>query len=137
MTFISLQELTSRFTSLVLTGDGLPKKQKPRHILFISAILKLEQGKEYSEIEMNNQLKLWSEKYGQIFGLDHVTLRRFLVDEKYLVRDPAGNSYRFQPNNWKFEIEDTVWDVDLEEIVRQKEAEIQERKKQFDKSDNI
>jgi hypothetical protein len=39
-------------------------------------------------------LQKWVHQFGRRYGIDHVTRRRYLIDEKYLVRDSAGDVYQ-------------------------------------------
>ena len=47
----------------------------------------------YSEKEVNERLKSWLSRC-QSFNIDHVSLRRRLVEEGYLVRNADGSCYR-------------------------------------------
>ena len=55
MSHITASQFTDRFTALVLAGRELPKKQLDRHIVLISAILRIEPGRQYSEKEINEE----------------------------------------------------------------------------------
>lgn len=48
---------------------------------------------EYSEKEVNDHLVDWLKGFTYPTGLDHVTVRRYLVDLKFLLRNPSGSSY--------------------------------------------
>jgi hypothetical protein len=93
---IELTEFKNRLAVLCLQGGGrgLPRKPRDRHILFKSVTLLLDPKKSYAETEINQQLGQWLAEIGQTVEVDHVTLRRYLVDEGYLERDPAGKNYR-------------------------------------------
>jgi hypothetical protein len=67
-------------------------KHIDRHILFISATLGLEPQRRYSESELNDELRKWTARFGRGVNLDHVSLRRFLVDEHYIRRDTTGEA---------------------------------------------
>ena len=96
MPHITASQFTDRFVSLVGDGRDFPKKELDRHVLLISSILRLDPKRQYSEAELNDELRKWTAPFGRNFGLDHVTLRRFLVDEGYLTRDAAGTTYERQ-----------------------------------------
>ena len=93
---ITVDEFTSRLAAICLSqgGSGLPRRHQDRHILFRSVTLTLDPGRSYSESDLNLALTEWLDSIGQAIAIDHVSLRRYLVDEGYLVRDLAGVSYR-------------------------------------------
>ena len=50
-------------------------------------------SKRYSERDVNSLLKLWLQSAGSMLDVDHVELRRWLVDVAILVRDAYGHVY--------------------------------------------
>ena len=96
MTKITVPEFTERLAVLCLQGGGrgMPRKQRDRQILLKSAMIGLGFVKTYAEVEINDHLARWLTEIGQTVDIDHATLRRLLVDEGYLARDPAGKQYR-------------------------------------------
>ena len=74
-----------------LDGDGklkqLPAKQAIRALAFEYLAGKFEYGVEYTEQEVNAIIGFW-----HTFG-DYFTLRRGLVDSKWLIRLPNGSKY--------------------------------------------
>jgi len=117
MSHITASQFTDRFVALILGGRELPKKQLDRHILLISAILRIEPGRQYSEKGINEELQLWTIRFGRNFGLDYVTLRRYLVDEKYLVRDSTGGTYELAATGLPYTFDASITDLDLDELV--------------------
>lgn len=93
---ISIAEFKDRLAALCLKGGrrGFPRKPRDQHILFKSIILRLEPPRTYTEAELNEELRQWLSQVGQTLELDHVSLRRYLVDAGYLIRDGAGRSYQ-------------------------------------------
>ena len=134
MIHITEAQFKSRFISLVLGGSALPKKNEDRHILFISSILALDLDRRYSESEINEALRPWSEKYGGSFGLDHVTLRRFLIDEKYLVRDLAGPSYVLNTSEPPTSYDEAIKELDLDSLFDEARRSREERKRKYTQS---
>ena len=67
---------------------GVPAQATRRRMLLEHVVQSFEPGREYPEKEVNAVLRAWTEGG----GLDHVSLRRYLVDEGLLSRD--GNAYR-------------------------------------------
>lgn len=131
MPHIAAPQFTERFVSLVLAGRELPKKQLDRHILLISSILKLEPGQPYSENELNEQLQVWIIHFGRSFGLDHVTLRRYLVDDKYLARDAAGGTYELATDGLPYTFDESIRELDLEKLVADARQARELKKQQY------
>jgi hypothetical protein len=46
------------------------------------------------EHEVNELLQAWLETISAPYGIDHVSLRRHLVDAQFLMRDASGSTYR-------------------------------------------
>jgi hypothetical protein len=67
---------------------GIPLQLGRRRVLLEHVVQSFEPGRNYPEQEVNAVLQTWTE--GSI--VDHVSLRRFLVDEDLLSRD--SNVYR-------------------------------------------
>ncbi len=131
MPHLTTTQFTDRFVSLVLGARDLPKKPADRHILFVSAILRLEPGRQYTESELNDELAKWTSLFGRNFGLDHVTLRRFLVDEGYLKRDPYGKSYELDADHLPYTFDPTMREMDLEELIVEARRTREAKKQQY------
>jgi len=116
---------------MVLAGQGFPKKPLDRHILFISATFGLEPGKQYSERELNDKLRAWTGRFGQHVGLDHVTLRRFLVDEHYLTRDSGGERYELATADGAYTWDPGLRSLDLDVLVEEARQEKELKKQQY------
>lgn len=86
----------------------IPKKGKMRLRLFDELIRKFDGQNEYSEKEVNAVLK-------GIYS-DHVTLRRYLVDYRYLLRTDDGSCYKVN-NKVTLKFYDPVHYRDLEQYV--------------------
>jgi hypothetical protein len=67
---------------------GLPVQLSRRRIVLEHVVQSFEPGRDYSEREVNAVLRAWTEGG----GVDHVTVRRYLVDEGLLSR--SDNNYR-------------------------------------------
>ena len=131
MPHISESQFRSRFATLILGGRNLPKKQLDLHILYISAILGLDPRRQYSETELNEELRTWTESYGHNFGLDHVTLRRYLIDAGYIQRDAAGTSYALATTDPTYSFDPSIWQLDLQEVINEAKEERERRKEQY------
>lgn len=72
----------------------LPKSHADLQIVIGLAASALDPQRTYTEAEVNEWLKEWMAGFTRPSALDHVTIRRYLVDYRFLLRDPAGASYR-------------------------------------------
>lgn len=96
---IEAGDFARRLAKLCLSsgGYGLPKRPRDRRIVFKAATLGLAGGRTYTEREINDTLAAWLRDVGPAVESDHVSLRRALVDERYLERDSGGAWYRLGP----------------------------------------
>ena len=130
---ISAGEFKQRLAVLCLKkgGGGLPSKRRDQQILFKSIALTLDITRNYTEAELNDRLQDWLARVGRHVQIDHVSLRRHLVDEGYVVRDPAGRSYRLvdsaKTDRFDPEIESIDPHLVIDEAIRRRE----ERKRQY------
>jgi len=76
---------------------AVPKRREDEELLMRLAAARFEAGREYAEREVNAVLKAWLATFCEPYGMDHVTLRRALVDSRLLFRDTAGATYRVDP----------------------------------------
>jgi hypothetical protein len=131
METVSAQQFAARFVALVLDGRGLPRKPADLDILLQSTVLSLEPGRPYTETELNDELQRWILEFGQHLALDHVTLRRFLVDGNFVRRDSAGTEYEIvQPGEGRPYSPD-IRSLDLRASIDRAKADRQERKRRF------
>jgi hypothetical protein len=131
MPHITESQFSQRFATLILAGRNLPKKQLDLNVLYISAILGLDPQRSYSESELNEALRTWTEPYGTNFGLDHVTLRRYLIDAGYIQRDAAGTSYALATTDQAFTFDPSIRQLNLEEVINKAKEERERRKQQY------
>ena len=130
MPHIETSQFKNRFVSLIMSGQGFPKKHVDRHILFISAALGLDPQRQYSESELNDELRRWTARFGSPVNLDHVTLRRFLVDEGYLSRDTAGKAYELT-TEWPYTFDPSIKTLDLEALIDEARVARELKKQQY------
>ena len=76
---------------------GLPMRRADLDLLLELAALRFDAGKTYTEREVNDSLRDWLATFCAPYGIDHVTLRRCMVDAQILRRDRAGSTYRVDP----------------------------------------
>ena len=77
---------------------GVPKRPADQRLVAELAAARFEAGRDYAEGEVNERLEGWLAAISAPFGLDHVTLRRMLVDARLLLRTRSGSSYRQNPD---------------------------------------
>ena len=98
---IASEEFIKRLPELCASGvgPGLPRRQRDLRILLSSMALCFQRGTLYTEREVGDVLQSWLEAAGSRVDLDHATMRRALVDYRYLVRDARGASYQLNDSN--------------------------------------
>jgi hypothetical protein len=119
MPHITDAQFRERFTALYFSGQDLPKKPLDRQIILVSTILGLDRSRKYSESELNGELQKWVLQFGQRYNVDHVTLRRYLIDERYLARDASGGVYQLGDLEWlPYTFDPTLMGLDLEALIK-------------------
>lgn len=73
---------------------GLPKRAADQDVIVELAALRFDTVRVYREAQVNEILKEWLATFCAPYGIDHVTLRRQLVDARLLSREKSGASYR-------------------------------------------
>lgn len=132
MPHITEAQFRERFVSLYFAGQDLPKKPLERQIVLISAILGLNPARVYSESEFNDELQKWVLLFGRRYNLDHVTLRRYLIDERYIVRDNAGSAYQLATRETlPYTVEAALQHLDLAALIAEAQAARELKKQQY------
>jgi hypothetical protein len=116
---ISLDEFVERLCKVGADRGprGFPRNAKDRSVLMQSIVMSLDSSRVYSERQINGALQTWNRDVAPAIEIDHVTLRRLLVDRGRLERTPDGASYRvgFPPASVAFELQ--IYDLDLRATV--------------------
>lgn len=73
---------------------AVPRRPADQEVLVALAAAQVDAGKGCLESEVNERLKAWLGTISEPFGIDHVTLRRMLVDSGLLVRTASGSMYQ-------------------------------------------
>ncbi|MBI2505657.1 MAG: DUF2087 domain-containing protein [Candidatus Latescibacteria bacterium] len=129
---ITAAEFEERLSALCRSAGGavFPRRPRDRHILFRSAVQSLDTGRDYAELQLNTALREWLAGVGSGLGIDHVTFRRYLVDEGYLVRNASGSQYEVRPSaRGQVEFAPEVAAVDSAAVVRAAQEQAAERKR--------
>ena len=79
---------------------GVPKRPSDQRLLATLAATRFAPREEYREGEVNEILADWLGTFCEPHGLDHVTLRRLLVDSRLLSRTASGSTYRVNPEKY-------------------------------------
>jgi len=111
---------------------GFPKDETSLHILLKSAVITFGQLDQFTEREVNAKLEAWVNDISQMKGIDHVSLRRMLVDTGYLTRTDDGSSYqisRLGPRPYLFD--ESINQLDIRKEIEAAREEIARRKREF------
>ena len=73
---------------------AVPKRPADQQLLAALAAARFDAHSSYLEREVNERLSTWLKTISGPFGIDHVTLRRLLVDSRLLTRTSSGSMYR-------------------------------------------
>lgn len=105
-----------------------PKNRNDRLTFLGAAVLSLNDETSFSESEINAALGTWLKTMEALDVLDHVTLRRYLVDERLLAREKNGTRYLVNKAGFKERFEAGIIACDVQEIAGKAEAERRARK---------
>jgi len=103
---------------------ALPTRHADLRLLLRLAASRLDAARRYSEAEINEALVDWLGTVSAPHGIDHVSLRRALVDAGHVLRDKAGWTYRANPQLRPVRAIDPA--VVLDEIRRERAARKQQ-----------
>jgi hypothetical protein len=120
---------TIRTTMRRLLANGpltaMPKRPKDAELVLALAARRFAAGRTYREPEVNGLLEAWLETFSVPYGIDHVSLRGYLVDAQFLLRDTAGSTYRLNGRKTLPEAE-----VDPAQVLAEMRRERAARKRQ-------
>jgi len=114
-------EFERRLEALLLRGGrlhGFPRRRRDRLILLRSVLAGFEPGRRYEEEEVNQAIRLWQREVGRNADIDHVSLRRGLIDERLLTRSRSGDSYEVPNLQADLRFDASVDAVDLRRFFR-------------------
>ena len=110
----------------------MPKGQQDTLVFLAVAAATFDPQKTYTESEVNDHLRQWMSGFVDLVMLDHVTVRRYLADYRYLVRDVAGSRYRANQAVINLAIEPEARMVQPWDLLQDAEAERKSRKVKSD-----
>jgi hypothetical protein len=73
---------------------GFPTRRADQDLLLRLTAARFEPQHAYTEAQVNEILRAWLATFCAPFGIDHVSMRRYLVDARLLARDTSGSTYR-------------------------------------------
>ena len=120
-----IRDKTHRALKRMLANGPLtavPRRPADQELLLALAASRFEAHRSYRENEVNELLTGWLESFCAPFGIDHVTLRRLLVDSRRLTRTRSGSTYRIDPKK--------IGEVEADETIEPARvlAEIQDQR---------
>jgi hypothetical protein len=77
-------------------GPGFPRRQRDTQILLQSMAMCFAHNVRYTEREVGMILRSWLDAAGPRVDLDPATMRRALIDGRYLDRDREGSAYELR-----------------------------------------
>ena len=102
-----------------------------------SVALTLDKRAEYSESEVNPKLRLWLQDFGAPFHLDHVNLRRYLIDEEFLGRSRDGSRYWVAASSrHQLVFDPEIEELDVHRLLSQERARLERKKEEFLRTDH-
>jgi hypothetical protein len=131
---ITREYFIKRLTELCLKSalTGFPKDDLDHHIILKSAVLMMGSPVELTEKAVNEKLELWVMNVGHIKFMDHVTLRRRLVDMGYLTRKTDGSIYQIaQPGPRPEYFDRDIDQLDILAEVAAAREEIARKKREY------
>lgn len=129
MSRITVEQFKKSFLAIILKGNRFPKKRIDQQVLLLTAKPFIDPDLSYSEKGFNEALLNWIEAYGIV--IDHVTLRRAMVDEGMVNRDAAGAVYILNPDYQYIDHDPAIHTLDLDQLIREEEDEIERRRQAY------
>ncbi len=131
---MTTNEFKKRLVKLCLRSglSDFPKSDIDQHVLLKSVMLTFDRTGDFTEKEINAKLKHWVEHIGTFELVDHVTLRRRLVDAGYVSRSNNGAVYQIAESGVGGDgFETAVNHLNPAQILSDARAEIERRKQAY------
>ena len=109
----------------------LPKQNADQLVLMGAAALGLDPARHYDEKGLNTALADWLHTFSRPGGLDHVSLRRYLIDFRFVARESDGSAYWVDRAELAQEFEPPIFELDPKDIVQQVKDEQATRRRQW------
>jgi len=129
---IGRDEYVKRIADLCARGGRhpVPRRARDRAILLHVLARSFAGGAEHTEKQVDARIQRWLLQTGRALETDHVSLRRALIDDGFLAREPRGSAYRSSTKYkglWTFD--PAVFGVDPDAVVAEAQAQAAERKR--------
>ena len=128
---IGVDEFKQRFAALTLAGGGIPRRLEDRQLLAASVVSRIEPGRVYNEREIGLVLVRWCNSFGWRFAVDHVDLRRMVVDMGLVRRNASGSQYELIEEANEALYDSAIRELDLEQVVQEAKDERDRKKRAF------
>ena len=131
---VTEKEFTKRLVNLCIKSglQDMPKKSIDQHVLFKSAVLLFGSNGPFSQKEVNEKLQYWLLAISKFKNIDHVSLRRYLIDATYLERSINGGVYTIPLDGRRqMKFEESINDLDIELVLESNKEEIEKKKQAF------
>ncbi len=128
---ISESEFNKRIIDFFVRSNlyELPSKRKDR-LIILKAFSMIFKKDSFTEKEINELIKEFLQKVSRV-KIDHVKIRRYLVDDGFLARTSDVSQYFANTSLYKNIFEESINDINLEEIINEAQKEIEERSKRY------
>ena len=121
-TRFSKSEIEKAFPRVVLNYHAWPKRSADRLLILLSIAACFDfDNAHYREVDVNDLIMTWNAHFGSHLNVDHITLRRELVDARILERSADGGTYSVIPDDVLTENVSVIRSLDLEALVDQEE----------------
>lgn len=111
--------------------NNLPRRRGDLEILLALAASQLRGKGPLSEAQVNQVLKDWLGSFTSPYAVDHVTIRRYLVDFRLVDRNREGSTYEVIDENVDAIVDPSAQRIEpehvLAEITKQREIRKRER----------
>jgi hypothetical protein len=128
---LDYEQVLEAITRLVNAGPlgALPKKRSDREVLLALAKAGFASARVYREDEVNEYLQTWPATFASSTSVDHVSFRRQLVDDRFLLRDAAGSAYRVNVAKLDAQIAESARSIDPGAVLVAVRLQREERKR--------
>jgi len=133
---IAQDEFEKRVIDLLVRSSlyELPPKRKDLLIILETITSQFKDG-SFTEKETNEVIKDFISKIPRL-KVDHVKIRRALIDEGFLKRTPSGSVYTINKDYDAFKLfSEDINNLDCLNLIRNAQKEIEERKKKYTQED--
>ena len=125
------KEQARKVLSRLFNGGAIrriPKNRQDAKVFLALAASSFDPQVGYSEPEVNEHLLDWMDSITRPASIDHVTVRRYLVDFHFLLRDNKGTLYRTNQSAINMVIEPEARSIHPRYVLEEVTLEREQRK---------